>query len=445
MARRLPLFATAARGTEALLGDELTELGAARVRLDRGGVRFLANLDEALRIALWSRIAMRLLWPLAEGEARGADGLYALAHQVPWEEHLGRATTFAVEATLRDSEHRHSGFVALKIKDAVVDRLRARLGSRPDVDTRHPDLRIVGHLAGTHLSLSLDLVGAPLNRRGYRARPTLAPLKETLAAAILRAARYTGDEPLVDPMCGSGTFLIEAGLIAVRRAPGLHQRMGVERWPGLGPDARRILEALRADARAHERTAPAPILGFDRNDEAVAAAQANVRAARLGREVSISEGDATRPLPGLPAAGLLVTNPPYGDRLGSGGQKGMKTFYFQLGEALGRLGGFRQMVLSGNPAFESAFHRRPVQRWPMWNGAIECTLLEYPARLPAPLVRGEAGDGSDPGLGAVEQPADVSPVRPEEQPEQRGGEPGGRRGRPGNRPRHRHRHQSPEK
>ena len=434
MARRLPLFATAARGTEALLGDELTELGAARVRLDRGGVRFLANLDEALRIALWSRIAMRLLWPLAEGEARGADGLYALAHQVPWEEHLGRATTFAVEATLRDSEHRHSGFVALKIKDAVVDRLRARLGSRPDVDTRHPDLRIVGHLAGTHLSLSLDLVGAPLNRRGYRARPTLAPLKETLAAAILRAARYTGDEPLVDPMCGSGTFLIEAGLIAVRRAPGLHQRMGVERWPGLG-----------SDARAHERTAPAPILGFDRNDEAVAAAQANVRAARLGREVSISEGDATRPLPGLPAAGLLVTNPPYGDRLGSGGQKGMKTFYFQLGDALGRLGGFRQMVLSGNPAFESAFHRRPVQRWPMWNGAIECTLLEYPARLPAPLIRGNAGDGSDPGLGAVEQPADVSPVRPEEQPEQRGGEPGGRRGRPGNRPRHRHRHQSPEK
>ena len=445
MARRLPLFATAARGTEALLGDELTELGAARVRLDRGGVRFLANLDEALRIALWSRIAMRLLWPLAEGEARGADGLYALAHRVPWEEHLGRDTTFAVEATLRDSEHRHSGFVALKIKDAVVDRLRARLGSRPDVDTRHPDLRIVGHLAGTHLSLSLDLVGAPLNRRGYRARPTLAPLKETLAAAILRAARYTGDEPLVDPMCGSGTFLIEAGLIAVRRAPGLHQRMGVERWPGLGPDARRILEALRADARAHERTAPAPILGFDRNDEAVAAAQANVRAARLGREVSISEGDATRPLPGLPAAGLLVTNPPYGDRLGSGGQKGMKTFYFQLGDALGRLGGFRQMVLSGNPAFEGAFHRRPVQRWPMWNGAIECTLLEYPARLPAPLIRGNAGDGSDPGLGAVEQPADVPPVRPEEQPEQRGGEPGGRRGRPGNRPRHRHRHQSSEK
>jgi len=141
MARRLPLFATAARGTEALLGDELTELGAARVRLDRGGVRFLANLDEALRIALWSRIAMRLLWPLAEGEARGADGLYALAHQVPWEEHLGRDTTFAVEATLRDSEHRHSGFVALK------SRTQWSTGSAPGSaagPTSTPAIRISG-------------------------------------------------------------------------------------------------------------------------------------------------------------------------------------------------------------------------------------------------------------------------------------------------------------
>jgi putative N6-adenine-specific DNA methylase len=442
MARRLPLFATAARGTEGFLGDELTELGAARVRLDRGGVRFLANLDEALRIALWSRIAMRLLWPLTEGEAPGAEGLYGLAHDVPWEEHLGRDSTFAVEATLRDSEHRHSGFVALKIKDAVVDRLRARLGARPDVDTRRPDVRIVAHLAETRLSLSLDLVGTPLNRRGYRARPTLAPLKETLAAAILRAARYSGDEPLVDPMCGSGTFLVEAGLIAVRRAPGLHHRFGVERWPSLGADARRILQTLRSDARAHERAAPAPIQGFDRSDEAVAAARSNVDAARLGREVRIAEADATRPLPALPTTGLLVTNPPYGDRLAQGGQKGMKTFYFQLGEALGRLHGFRQVILSGNPAFESAFHRRPVHRWPIWNGAIECALLEYPARGAA---HGGAADSvSHPGLGAAEEATEVPPVRPEQEAEERRGEPGRRARRSRAEPRHRHRSQAPE-
>ncbi|HEY1335732.1 MAG TPA: THUMP domain-containing protein [Myxococcaceae bacterium] len=383
MPRRLPLFATAARGTEELLADELTELGAARVRADRGGVRFLANLHEALRIAVWSRIAMRLLWPLAEAEVHGAEGLYAAAHDVPWEEHLDPGATFAVEATLRDSEHTHSGFVALKIKDALVDRLREHRGGRPDVDTRRPDVRVIAHLAGTRLSLSLDVAGAPLNRRGYRVRPTVAPLKETLAAAILRAAGYTGDEPLLDPMCGSGTFLIEAGLLAVRRAPGAHRTFGIERWPSLGAEARASLDRLRAEARAGERRAPFPIRGFDRSTEALEAARANVRAARLKREVSIAEADATRPLPleGLDH-GLLVTNPPYGDRLGQGGQKGMKTFYFHLGERLGALRGFRMAILSGNPGFEAAFHHRPLRRRPLWNGAIECTLLEYASRGP---------------------------------------------------------------
>ncbi len=278
MPRRLPLFATAARGTEDLLVEELTELGAARVRADRGGVRFLANLHEALRIALWSRIAMRLLWPLAEAEAHGAQGLYDAAHEVPWEEHLDPHATFAVEATLRDSEHTHSGFVALKIKDALVDRLREKRGGRPDVDTRRPDVRVVAHLAGTRLSLSLDVAGAPLNQRGYRVRPTVAPLKETLAAAILRAVRYTGEEPLVDPMCGSGTFLIEAGLLAVRRAPNVHRNFGIEHWPSLGREAKSTLDRLRAEARANERRAPFPIHGFDQSAEALEAARANVKA-----------------------------------------------------------------------------------------------------------------------------------------------------------------------
>ncbi len=433
MPRRLPLFATAARGTEDLLVEELTELGAARVRADRGGVRFHANLHEALRVALWSRIAMRLLWPLAETEARGAQGLYDAARAVPWEEHLGPDATFAVEATLRDSEHTHSGFVALKIKDALVDRLREKRGGRPDVNTRRPDVRVVAHLAGTRLSLSLDVAGAPLNQRGYRVRPTVAPLKETLAAAILRAVRYTGDEPLVDPMCGSGTFLVEAGLLAVRRAPSVHRAFGIERWPSLGAEARATLDRLRAEARAHERRAPFPILGFDRNPEALEAARANVRAARLEREVSLAEADATRPLSlGDLDHGLLVTNPPYGDRLAQGGQKGMKTFYFHLGEQLGAVSGFRLAILSGNPAFEAAFHHRPLRRRPLWNGPIECTLLEYAAR------------GSHPRLASAEQPADVSPVRPEQRPEQRRGQRGGGQRRPGHEPGDGHGDQSGE-
>lgn len=434
MPRRLPLFATAARGTEDLLAEELTELGAARVRADRGGVRFLANLHEALRIALWSRIAMRLLWPLAEAEVHGAEGLYDAAHDVAWEEHLGPEATFAVEATLRDSEHTHSGFVALKIKDALVDRLREKRGGRPDVDTRRPDVRVVAHLASTHLTLSLDVAGAPLNQRGYRVRPTVAPLKETLAAAILRAVRYTGDEPLVDPMCGSGTFLVEAGLLAVRRAPNVHRTFGIERWPSLGKEAKSTLDRLKAEARAHERRAPFPILGFDRNAEALEAAAANVKAARLEREVALAEADATRPLPleGL-EHGLLVTNPPYGDRLATGGQKGMKTFYFHLGERLGALEGFRLAILSGNPAFEAAFHHRPLRRRPLWNGPIECTLLEYAARG-GPTTR----SGSDPGLAAPEQPSDVPPVGPEHRQEQHRGQRSGGGRSPRHQPGHGH-------
>jgi putative N6-adenine-specific DNA methylase len=415
MAERLALFATTARGTEDLLAEELKELGARRIRQDRGGVRFLASLDEALKVCLWSRIAMRVLYPLGEHEAHGAEGLYDAVATVPWEEHLTPETTFAVEATLKDSEHSHTGFVALKVKDAIVDRMREKLRARPDVDPKHPDVRVVAHLVRERLSLSLDLCGEPLHRRGYRVRPTPAPLKETLAAALLRAAGYTGEEVLVDPMCGSGTILIEGGLIARRRAPGLARDFAVEKWPHLGARARELLADLRADARRNERKVAVPLLGFDKDPEALEAARRNVKAARLAEEIRIEEGDAMK-LPPLPAqGGLLLTNPPYGDRLGSGGQKGMKSFYFKLGESLRAQPGWRLFVLSGNPAFESAFHARPRSRRDLWNGPIPCTLLGY---SPIP-VRGGT-ETSEASLGAPEEALDVAPVRPEHEAEEQG-------------------------
>jgi putative N6-adenine-specific DNA methylase len=415
MAERLALFATTARGTEDLLAEELRELGARRIRQDRGGVRFLATLDEALRVCLWSRIAMRVLYPLGEFEAHGAEGLYEAAASVPWEEHLTPDHTFAVEATLRDSEHSHSGFVALKVKDALVDRMRGTLGARPDVNTRNPDVSVVAHLARERLSLSLDLCGEPLHRRGYRVRPTPAPLKETLAAALLRAARYTGEEALVDPMCGSGTLLIEGGFIARRRAPGIGRSFAVERWPHLGARAKELLEDMRADARRHERKVLVPLRGFDKDPDALEAARRNVKAARLSEEIQIAEGDATRPLPLPEGGGLLITNPPYGERIGSGGQKGMKAFYFKLGENLRALDGWRVFILSGNPAFESAFHARPSSRRDMWNGPIECTLLGYRFGTVAPAT---AKAGSEPALGVPQKPPDVAPVRPEHEGEE---------------------------
>jgi putative N6-adenine-specific DNA methylase len=376
---RRTIFATTARGTEGLLADELAEIGVGRIRQDRGGVRFSAGWVEALRVCLWTRIAMRVLYPLGRFAAGGAEEIYGAALQVAWEEQLTTASTFAVEATLRDSEHRHSGYVALKIKDAIADRLRSKLGARPDVDARDPDVRVVAHLAGRVLSLSLDLCGAPLHQRGYRVRQTAAPLKETLAAAILRAAGYGGEEPLLDPLCGSGTFLIEAAMIARRRAPNARRPLAVERWPFLKREAAAALADLRADATRRERNPPHPILGFDRDPRAIEAARANTRAAKVAQDVRLARGDATA-LPDLGVApGLLVSNPPYGERL-RGGQQAMKSFYHALGRSFARLEGWRLALLAGNPAFESAFHRRPSRRLRLWNGPIECALLQYGAR-----------------------------------------------------------------
>lgn len=380
MPERLSFFATASRGTEAILARELEALGAKKVRQDRGGVRFGANVREALAICFHTRVAMRILLPLAEAEARGAEGLYDAVKAVAWEEHLTARTTFAVDATLKDSEHTHSGFVALKVKDAIVDRLRDALGARPDVDPHHPDVHVVAHLAKEHLSLSLDLAGEPLNRRGYRVEQTAAPLKETLAAAILFDAGYTGEAPFADPLCGSGTLAIEAALIAARRPPGLSRTFAVERWPALGQQAKAMLDELRSEARGLVRPPPHPLTARDKDPDALAAARANARAAQLGEAISFSEADATAAPPPEGPPGLLATNPPYGDRLGSGSRKGMKSFYFKLGEGLARWRGWELAVLSGNPDFESAFHARPKGRRTLWNGPIECQLLLYAAR-----------------------------------------------------------------
>ena len=184
---------------------------------------------------------------------------------------------------------------------------------------------------------------------------------------------------LLDPLCGSGTFLIEAAMIARRRAPSARRALAVERWPFLDQQAAAALADLRADALRHERKPPQPILGFDRDPRAIEASRANSRAAKVAQDVRLARGDATA-LPELNlSSGLLVSNPPYGERL-RGGQQAMKNFYYALGRSFGRLEGWRLALLAGNPAFESAFHRRPTRRLELWNGPIECKLLQYESR-----------------------------------------------------------------
>jgi putative N6-adenine-specific DNA methylase len=380
---RLPFFATCARGTEGALRRELGALRLHGVRGDRGGVAFEGDLDAGMKACLHSRVAMRVLLELARFPAPDADALYAGARGVDWAEWLNVKTTLAVEATLRDSALTHSGFVALKVKDAVVDALREKLGARPDVDAKDPDVRIVLHLARDEATLSLDLAGEPLHRRGYRAGlPSAAPLKETLAAAVLSLGGVDPERAFLDPMCGSGTLAIEQALRARRIAPGLARPFAFQRWPRYRGGWQSTWDRMKAEARAAQlERAPAPIVASDFSAKAIALADRNVVAAGVAADVRVERADARDAQP-FAASGTVCANPPYGERL-AGGEPGrgnrlqLAGLYRGFAAALERFHGWEVVVLSGSPLLERELSRRPEISHRLWNGPIEVKLLKY--------------------------------------------------------------------
>jgi 23S rRNA G2445 N2-methylase RlmL len=383
-------FATCAKGTEGALRRELSALKLHGVRGDRGGVAFEGKLEAGMRACLHARTAMRILLELARFPADGPDALYEGARTVDWEAWLDLRTTLAVEATISSSTITHSGFAALKVKDAAVDALRAKLGARPDVDAKDPDVRIVLHLARNEAALSLDLAGAPLHRRGYRAVTTEAPLKETLAAAVLLLGGVDPALPLVDPMAGSGTLPIEHALRARRIAPGRGRAFGFQRWPSYRGGPQSAWDRMKAEAQAEVLPrAPAPIVARDGHPKAIEAARRNVAAAGVAGDVVIEQADA-RDLAPIAPEGFLVTNPPYGERLGGGSgesagedrvaAKKLVGFYRGVSEMLARHSGWTAVLLSGNPLLERAIPLRPEVDHKLWNGPLEARLLKY--RIP---------------------------------------------------------------
>jgi len=383
-------FATCAKGTEGALRRELVSLGLKRVRGDRGGVGFEGPLEAGMRACLHARTAMRVLLELARFPAPSSEALYEGTHAVAWEEWLTPQTTLAVEASVSSSAITHSGYAALKVKDAVVDRLRERLGARPDVDPKDPDFRIVLHLARGEGALSLDLAGEPLHRRGHRAVTTVAPLKETLAAAILVLGGADPELPLVDPMAGSGTLAIEQALRARRIPPGLSRAFGFQRWPMYRGGPQSAWDRMKAEASAAILPrAPAPIVARDLHPKAIAALHRNVAAAGVADDVTIEEGDARELAPRFPR-GTIVSNPPYGERLGGTGERAppaarvqerkLTGFYRGLAEMLLRHSGWTAVLLSGNPALQHAIRLRPEIDHRLWNGPIEVHLLRW--RIP---------------------------------------------------------------
>ena len=366
-------FATAAKGTEPALRDELKEMRLEGVRADRGGVHFTGGLSDAALACLWSRVAVRVLLEVSQFDSPSEDTLYAGVRRVDWSEWLTLETTLAVRATCRSSRLTHSQYVAQKTKDAIVDSLRDRLGARPSVDRDDPDVLVAAHLAEDQLTLYLDVGGSSLHERGWRAKAGEAPLRETLAAAILRLSGWDRRRPLVDPMCGAGTIAIEAAAWSRRLAPGLaRKRFGFERWASHDEKMRTGMRELREGARASALRQGPPIVARDIDPRSVELARANAKAA--GVSIVIEEGDLRRaPPPSEP--GFVVTNPPYGERLDADA-----AFQEEVAQALSRMRGQTVAVLSGAPELRAAIRRKPERWWVLYNGPIECRLLLYEMR-----------------------------------------------------------------
>jgi len=322
-------FATTFKGLEEVLAGEIAAVGAQDVSIGAGSVSFSGDMALCYRANLWLRSANRVVMLLSEFPAPTPAALYEGTREVPWHELFPPERTFAVDATVRGSGIDHSHFAAQKTKDAIADRFRDALGRRPDVDTVSPDVRVVVRIVNDACAVSLDTSGESLHRRGYRAHPTEASLKETLAAGLLLLAGWQGDEPLVDPACGAGTLPIEAALLAGEVAPGaLGRTFGFQRLHGYD---RRGWERLLAEAReTARRPAPVRIEGSDRSPEAVAGAVRNAANAGVADRVRFSVKPVRDLSPGA-GPGTILCNPPYGARLPGGAQT--EACYRELGEA----------------------------------------------------------------------------------------------------------------
>jgi putative N6-adenine-specific DNA methylase len=367
-------FATAAKGVEDILAGELRELGIEGIRVETGGVRFRGDRSAFYRANLWLRTATRVLVPLTEFPCDTPQRLYDGVRAIPWDKYLTPDMTMAVDCTLRDSAMTHSGFVALKTKDAIVDAIRDRCGRRPNVDVRDPDLRVNVHLVKNRCTVSLDASGTPLDRRGYRLDRTEAPLRETLAAALVALTEWDGTVPLVDPMCGSGTIPIEAALKASRRAPGLMgRRFGFQRWPDYDPTLwRRLTDAARQEALGSLTT---PIIGCDRSAAALETARRNSDRAGVSGLVTFVRS-AFREFTPPAAPGVLLFNPPYGLRLGE--EEELKPFYREIGDTMKqRYAGYTAFLLTGSRELAKYVGLKASRRIVLFNGPIECRLLRY--------------------------------------------------------------------
>ena len=366
-------FSPCPRGLEAVLQEELSALRASEVRPTDGGVAFSGPFELCYQANLYSRIASRVLWRVKQAAYRSERDVYDLVHGLPWEAWFDVERTLRVNVSATASPLKSLDFITLRIKDAVCDRFRDLTGARPSVDTAAPDVRVHAYFDASSVSMYLDTSGDPLFKRGLRVAGGEAPLRENLAAGILRLSGWTPDRPLLDPMCGGGTFLIEAADIALRRAPGSRRGFGFEKLRAFAP-AR--WSALLAQAREAELPVqPLEIHGSDLYGEALKIARTNLAHAGLESAVALKQANLLELTPPR-KPGIVVTNPPYGVRIGE--QEELARFYPLLGDALKqRFAGWNVCIFTADMRLPKLIGLKPKRRVPLFNGALECRLYEF--------------------------------------------------------------------
>ena len=371
MQESFELIAKTFQGLEEVLAQELIELGANDVQIGRRMVSFSGNQEMMYRANFCLRTAVRVLKPISHFRARNADEVYKAVKEIEWKDILDLDTSFVVDTTVYSTEFRNSKFVAYKVKDAIVDYFMEREGKRPNISVANPDLRLNIHIAEENCTLSLDSSGESLHLRGYRTATVEAPINEVLAAALIKMSGWKFDCDLIDPFCGSGTILVEAALMARNIYPGVfRQKFGFENWKDFNPE---LLSSIFEDD-SNERTFEHRIIGSDINLRAVEAALANAKAAGVADLITVEQREIRDfKKPEMPA--VLITNPPYGERLRP---EDLSDIYRTLGEKLKRefQGGEAWIISSREELFDS-MRLRPSFKVPLQNGSLDCELRKY--------------------------------------------------------------------
>jgi 23S rRNA (guanine2445-N2)-methyltransferase len=365
-------FATAPRGLEALLASELASLGARDAAAVPGGVAFAGGWKVCYAANLWSRLASRVLWRVAEFDYAGEGDLYEAARKVDWMRFFSVERTLRVNVSAQKSPLKSLDFATLRIKDAVCDRFRDALGRRPSVDRASPEVRVHAFLEAARGALYLDTSGEPLFKRGWRAGAGEAPLRENLAAGIVMLSGWKPGEALLDPMCGGGTLLVEAAAMARGRAPGANRRFGFEKLKVFDVSRWETLKKESSQSKTAQKNLQ--IFGSDNDPRALNDARRNLAAAGVERWVKLECADILeRAAPA--AAGVMIANPPYGERIGS--KEELALFYPKLGDALKRkFAGWRCHFFTADLRLPKLIRLQPARRVPLYNGALECRLYE---------------------------------------------------------------------